>query len=140
MQQGLRQVGIEMRIQLYDATVAWGRLATQEFDGFLMSYPYFSAGDALSLYWNSTTRPTPNRMNWNDPQTDAWLAEARGATDPARRAEVLAQLQRRLAEESPWLTLARSQLNVFSTRRVDGARAHGLYGIGLYRGLDLRVR
>ena len=140
MQQGLRQVGIEMRIQFYDATVAWGRLATQEFDAFFLSYPYISAGDALSLYWNSATRPTPNRMNWNDPQTDAWLAEARATRDPARRAEVLALLQRRLAEEAPWLTIARSQLSVFSTRRVEGARAHGLYGIGLYRGLDLRVR
>ena len=28
----------------------------------------------------------------------------------------------------------------FSTQRVEGVRAHGLYGIGIYRGLDLRVR
>ena len=140
IQQGLRQVGIEMRIQLFDATVAWGRLATQEFDAFFLSYPYVSAGDALNLYWQSRVRPTPNRMNWADPQTDAWLAEGRSTTDPARRAEVLALVQRQLAEASPWLTLARSQMNVFSTPRVTGVRAHGLYGIGVYKGLDLRVR
>jgi peptide/nickel transport system substrate-binding protein len=140
IQQALRQVGIEMRIQLFDATVAWGRLATQEFDAFFLSYPYFSAGDALNLYWHSRVRPTPNRMNWNNPQTDAWLEEGRRALDPARRAEVLANVQRQLAQEAPWLTLARSQMVVWSGNRVAGARAHGLYGIGVYKGLDLRVR
>ena len=48
-------------------------------------------------------------------------------------------IQRQLAEQAPWLTLARTQLMVFSTNRVEGVRAHGLYGIGIYKGLDLRV-
>jgi ABC-type transport system substrate-binding protein len=140
IQQALRQVGIEMRIQLFDATVAWGRLATQEFDAFFLSYPYFSAGDALNLYWQARNRPTPNRMNWADPQTDAWLAEARAALDPAVRQRALANVQRQLAREAPWLTIAREQIFVASTQRVTGARVHGLYGIGLHSGLDMRVR
>jgi len=139
IQQMLRRVGIEMRVQLFDATVGWGRLATQEFDAFFLSYPYFSAGDALNLYWNSFNRPTPNRMNWNNPQTDAWLLEARTATDPQVRARALANVQRQLAEEAPWLTIAREQLFVASSSRVSGVRAHGLYGIGVYKGLDIRV-
>jgi peptide/nickel transport system substrate-binding protein len=139
IQQALRRVGIEMRIQLFDATVAWGRLATQEFDAFFLSYPYFSAGDALNLYWHSRARPTPNRMNWNNPQTDAWLEEARSATDPAVRARALANVQRQLAQESPWLPIAREQLFVATSNRVQGVRAHGLYGIGVYKGLDMRI-
>jgi peptide/nickel transport system substrate-binding protein len=139
IQQALRRVGLEMRIQLFDATVAWGRLATQEFDAFFLSYPYFSAGDALNLYWHSRARPTPNRMNWNDPQTDAWLVEAQTATDPAVRARALANVQRQLAEEAPWLTIAREQLFVAASNRVTGVRAHGLYGIGVYKGLDIRT-
>ncbi|MCS6920656.1 MAG: ABC transporter substrate-binding protein, partial [Elioraea sp.] len=74
MQADLRRVGIEMRIQLFDATVAWGRLATQEFDAFMMSYPYVSATDAMALYFRSAAAPTPKRLNWKDPQTDAWIA------------------------------------------------------------------
>jgi peptide/nickel transport system substrate-binding protein len=139
IQQQLRRVGIEMRIQLYDATVAWGRMATQEFDALFLSYPYFSAGDALNLYWHSRARPAPNRMNWNNPQTDAWLVEAQTATDPAVRARALANVQRQLAEEAPWLTTARENLYVAASNRVTGVRAHGLYGIGVYKALDLRV-
>jgi peptide/nickel transport system substrate-binding protein len=139
IQQALRQVGIEMRIQLFDATVAWGRLATQEFDAFFLSYPYVSATDALNLYWHSRNRPTPNRMNWANPQTDQWLEAGRSALNPEDRARYAALIQRQLAEEAPWLTVARTQLNVFASNRVTGARAHGLYGAGLYKALDIRT-
>jgi peptide/nickel transport system substrate-binding protein len=139
IQADMRRIGIELRIQLFDATVAWGRLATQEFDAFVMSYPYVSAGDGLSLYFNSQNRPTPNRMNWNDPDTDRLLREARVALDPAVRAAALAQVQRRITEANVWLPLVREQLWVASSNRVEGVRAHGIYGIGIYKGLDIRI-
>ena len=37
MQADLRRIGIDMHVQLWDATVAWGKLATQEFAAFVMS-------------------------------------------------------------------------------------------------------
>ena len=77
----LRKIGIDLQIQLFDATVAWGKLATQEFDAFGMSFPYVSAGDALNLYFRSANRPTPNRMNWNDKETDELLDKGSQATD-----------------------------------------------------------
>ncbi len=139
VQADLRRVGIEMKVQLWDGTVAWGKLATQEFGAFVMSYPYVSAGDALSLYFNSANTPTPNRMNWKDEQTDRWLTEARTALDPAKRAEALANVQRQVTEASVWVPLVREQLWLASSARVQGARAHGIYGVGLYKGLDIKL-
>jgi len=139
VQADLRRIGVEMKIQLWDATVAWGKLATQEFDAFVMSYPYVSAGDALNLYFISTNTPTPNRMNWKNPQTDEWLAEGRAATDPAKRAEVLADVQEQLTDASIWIPLVREQLWVASSKRTQGARAHGIYGVALYKGLDITL-
>jgi peptide/nickel transport system substrate-binding protein len=139
MQADLRRVGVEMRVQLWDATVGWGRLATQEFDAFVMSYPYVSATDAFSLYFDSANRPTPNRMNWNDPRTDALLREARTAVAEADRLAAIAQAQRQIAEANVWVPLARESLWLASSQRVEGARAHGLYGVALYKGLDIRL-
>jgi ABC-type transport system substrate-binding protein len=139
VQADLRRVGIEIRVQLWDATVGWGKLATQEYDAFVMSYPYMSATDALSLYFHSANRPTPNRMNWNDPATDAALVGARNAVDPAVRATMIGGLQRRLAENNVWLPLARQQLWVVSSQRVEGVKPHGIYGVALYKGLDIRL-
>jgi peptide/nickel transport system substrate-binding protein len=139
VQGDLRRVGIEMRIQLYDATVAWGRLATQEFDAFTMSYPYVSAGDSLNLYFRSGNRPTPNRMNWVNAETDRLLDEGRSALTEEARARAYGQVQRQLEEANVWLPMVREQLWVASARRVQGVRAHGSYGIALYKGLDIRL-
>src|SRR5690606_10936604 len=49
VQAELLKVGFGMQIQTFDATVFWGKISTQEFDMFGMSYPYISAGDALNL-------------------------------------------------------------------------------------------
>ena len=139
IQADLRRVGIEMKVQLWDATAVWGKLATQEFDAFFMSYPYMSATDALSLYFDSRNRPTPNRMNWVDADTDRLLREAKTALDEATRNKAIGELQRRLTEANVWTPLSREQLWVASAQRVEGARAHGIYGIGLYKGLDIRL-
>jgi len=139
VQADMRRIGVDMKVQLWDATVGWGKLATQDFDAFVMSYPYVSAGDALNLYFPSGNAPTPNRMNWKDPETDAWLGQAREATDPAVRAKALADVQEKVTEANVWIPLFRGQLWVASSKRTEGVRAHGLYGIGLYKGLDITV-
>ncbi|UFN50019.1 ABC transporter substrate-binding protein [Roseomonas sp. OT10] len=139
IQADLRRVGIEMRVQLWDATAVWGKLATQEFDAFFMSYPYVSATDALALYFDSNNRPTPNRMNWVDPDTDRLLREAKSALDEATRNKAIGELQRRLTEANVWTPLSREQLWIASAQRVEGARAHGIYGVGLYKMLDIRL-
>ena len=139
IQADLRRIGVDMKIQLWDATIGWGKLATQDFDAFVMSYPYTSAGDALSLYFPSSNAPTPNRMNWKDPQTDEWLAQARQATDPAVRQKVLADVQEKVTDANVWIPLIRGQLWLASSKRAEGVRAHGLYGIALYKGLDITV-
>ena len=139
MQADLRRVGIEMKIQLWDATVGWGRLATQEFDAFMMSYPYVTATDGFSLYFDSHNRPTPNRMNWSDPATDRALEQAKVALDPAARLAAIAEAQRLVAAANVWFPVAREQLWVASSMRTEGVRAHGIYGVALYKGLDIRL-
>ncbi|ONG59025.1 peptide ABC transporter substrate-binding protein [Pseudoroseomonas deserti] len=139
MQADLRRVGIEMRIQLWDATVAWGKLATQEFDSFVMSYPYISATDGFALYFDGANRPTPNRMNWNDERTNQLLAAAKTGLTPEARAAAIGEAQRIIAQNNVWFPIARENLYVASSQRVEGARAHGIYGAGLYKGLDLRL-
>ena len=139
IQADLKRIGVEMKIQLFDATIAWGKLATQEFGAFVMSYPYVSASDALSLYFASANTPTPNRMNWKNADTDKWLVEARTALDPAVKHDALANVQRQITEADVWVPLMREQLWVASAKRVDGVRAHGLYGVGIYKGLDITV-
>ena len=132
--------GIDLKIQLWDATVAWGKLATQEFDAFYMAYPYVTATEALNLYFASRQVPTPNRMNWKDPKTDELLKAAATAVDAGKRKEAIGAVQTQLTEANVWVPLASQPLWVVAGDRVEGVRAHGIYGAGLYKGLDLKLK
>lgn len=140
MQANLRKVGIDMRIQLWDNTAVWGKLATQEFDAFIMNLPYITVSEWANFYFRSTQMPTPNRMNWDDKQTDELAAQASAATTEAQRKEATSALQRRLSEQAVWAPLVNVQLWSVSNDRVEGGKPHGLYGAALYKGLDMRVK
>lgn len=138
IQGDLRKIGVDMRIQLFDATVAWGKLATQEFDMFGMSFPYISAGDALNLYFRSANAPTPNRMNWKDATTDRLLEEGKTALDDKTRAAAYGQVLEQVHEAAVWLPLYHEPMKIAQSTRLAPVKAHNNYGCGLYKGLDLK--
>jgi peptide/nickel transport system substrate-binding protein len=136
----LRKVGIDLQVQLFDSTVAWGKLATQEFDAFGMSFPYVSAGDALNLYFRSANTPTPNRMNWKDPETDKLLEEGSTALSADVRAAAYAKVQQKVHDAAVWIPLYHEPLHVVTGSKLKAVRAHGNYGCGLYKGLGLEFK
>jgi len=140
VQGDLRKVGAELRVQTFDATAAWGKLATQEFDTFGMDFPYMSTSEALNLYFLSANRPTPNRMNWNDAQTDAWLAAANQALDMEEADAILSQALTKLSDAVVWIPLYHDVLNLVAGPRLKPLRAHSIYGNAFYKGLDLAFR
>ncbi|MEI8145891.1 MAG: ABC transporter substrate-binding protein [Alphaproteobacteria bacterium] len=138
VQGDLRKIGVDLRIQLFDATVAWGRLATQEFDMFGMSFPYITAGDALNLYFRSANAPTPNRMNWKDATTDRLLETGMTAVADADRASAYGEVLRQVHEAAVWIPLYHEPMKMAASARLAPFKAHNIYGCGLYKGLDLR--
>lgn len=138
VQGDLRKIGVDLRIQLFDATVAWGKLATQEFDLFGMSFPYITAGDALNLYFRSANAPTPNRMNWKNQDTDRLLQTGMTAVSDADRAAAYGQVLQQVHDAAVWIPLYHEPMKVAATSRLAPFKAHNIYGCGLYKGLDLR--
>jgi glutathione transport system substrate-binding protein len=78
-------------------------------------------------------------MNWSDPATDRALKQAKVALDPAARMAAIAEAQRIVAGANVWFPVAREQLWVASSMRTEGVRAHRIYGVALYSGLDIRL-
>ena len=138
VQADVREIGVDLQVQQFDATVAWGRLATQEFDLFGMSFPYISAGDALNLYFRSENMPTPNRMNWNDPLTDELLDRGKTAVEDEVRAQAYAEVLRQVHEAAVWIPLYHEPMTLAQSTRLAPVTPHNIYGCGLYKGLDLR--
>ena len=140
MQGDLRKVGVDLKVELFDATVVWGKLKTQDFDMFTMSYPYVSAGDALNLYFPSANMPSPNRMNWDDKETDQWLFEARGALNDADRAAAYAKIEKKVHDAVVWVPIVHEPMFVAAGPKLKPVDAHGIYGAGLYKGLSLEMK
>jgi len=138
VQGDLRRIGADMRIQLFDATVAWGRLATQEFDMFGMSFPYITAGETLNLYFRSQNIPTPNRMNWRREDTDRLLDQGNSALTDDARFGAFAQVLRQVHEAAVWIPLYHEANRLVTSARLAPMRAHNIYGCAIYKGLDIR--
>ena len=136
----LRDVGIDMQLQLFEPAAAITKMRTNEFDLYALYSAYVTAGDALDLYFRSTNVPSPNRMNWKDPQTDELLDQAQAALTDAERFASYSRLQSRLYDATVWIPLVHEPMLVFYNKaRVGGVKPHGISGNGIYKGLDLVV-
>ena len=140
MQAYLLEIGVDMQIQAFDATVAWGKLATQEFDMFGMSFPYVSSGDALNLYFRSQNMPSPNRMNWDDPETDALLLAGATAISDEDRASAYGDVLEKVHDAAVWLPLYHEPMVIAQSSDLETIVPHNIYGSGLYKGLDLKFK
>ena len=140
VQADLLEVGVDLQIQAFDATVAWGKMGTQEFDMFGMSYPYVSAGDALNLYFRSENMPSPNRMNWDDAETDEWLQTGKTALNDEDRSQAYSKVLHKVHDAAVWLPLYHEPMYIAQTTDLEPVVPHNNYGSGLYKGLDIRFR
>jgi peptide/nickel transport system substrate-binding protein len=136
VQGDMRKIGVDLRVQLFDSTVAWPKLATQEFDMFSMGFGYMSTGEALNLYFISTGTPTPNRMNWKDAETDKLLAEGDAAATPAAADKDYSQVLGKVSTAAVWIPLFHDSLYLVNGPRIKPLKAHGIEGTAFYKGLD----
>lgn len=135
----LRQVGVELNQQLLDSKIIWSKLREQDsYHLYSMAYPYLSAGDALSLYWDSANIPSPNRMNWDDPETDQLLAQGKAALTPEERAEAFGKIQEKVTDAAAWIPLVHEGMVIVTNQRLKETKMHGIYGAPMYKGLDLQ--
>ena len=137
MQGYMRKIGIDWRLQPWDSTIAAAKMGEQDYEIWTVTVPYLSAGDLMSLYFDSRNIPTPNRMNWKDEQTDELLARAKAALSGEERARNYMLVQERVMAEHLWIPVANVSFYTVTNKRLKGVRPHMLYANTFYKGLDL---
>lgn len=137
LQGEMRKIGIDIQIQSFDATVGWGKYATQEFDMFAMGFPYLSMGDALNLYFPSTNIPSPNRMNWKSDETDALLTAGKQALTAEARDEAYGKALTIVEEAHTWLPYYSMPSTVVMSEKWKEITPHSIYGAVFYKGLEI---
>jgi len=132
----MRKIGVDWKIVGFDSTIAPAEMAKQDYELWTVTFPYMSAGDLLNFYFDSKNMPAPNRMNWNDPQTDDYLRKGKAALNDADRVKYYALAQQRVTEEHLWMPVMNVGMYVTSNKKLKGVRPHMLYQNTFYKGLD----
>jgi peptide/nickel transport system substrate-binding protein len=133
----LRKIGVDWRLHPWDSTIAAAKMAEQDYEIWSVTVPYLSAGDLMSIYFDSRNIPTPNRMNWKDAETDTLLGKAKSALTDADRARYYALVQERVMKEHLWMPVLNIGMHMVTSKKLKGARPHMIYQNTFYKGLDL---
>ena len=54
--------------------------------------------------------------------------------------DAISAVQMQLTDANVWVPLVSQPLWVVAGDRLEGVRAHGIYGAGLYKGLDIKLK
>src|SRR6266478_1877566 len=130
----LRKIGIDWRLQHFDSTIAPAKMAEQDYEIWTVAVPYLSAGELMNLYFDSKNIPTPNRMNWKDPETDEWLRLGRAALTDADRTKYYMLVQKKVADEHLWIPVINAGMYLVANKKLKGVRPHMLYQNTFYKG------
>jgi peptide/nickel transport system substrate-binding protein len=136
IQGDLRKIGVDWKVQGWDSTIAPAKMAEQDYELWTVTVPYLSAGELMSLYFDSKAIPSPNRFNWKDAETDEWLAKGKAATDPAERAKWFGLVQKKVTEQHLMLPVINVGMHLTTNKKLKGAKPHMLYQNTFYKGLD----
>jgi peptide/nickel transport system substrate-binding protein len=133
----LRKIGVDWRLNPWDSTISSVKMAEQDYEIWSVTVPYLSAGDLMNIYFDSANIPTPNRMNWKDAETDAWLKQGRSALTETDRTKFYALVQEKAMREHLWMPVLNINLDQVANKRITFARPHMLYQNTFYKGLDV---
>ena len=135
----LREVGIDVVLQLTDTPVAVSRINTKDdFDMFGYYASYNSIGELLQKYFmpDQTVAPYAYAREQGKELGEA-IVEGRRQIDRAKKDAFYDKAQMMVAEGFYWLPLTHERmLVVYNKTKVSGMLPHGMGGNGLYKGID----
>ena len=119
----LREVGITVEIQEHAPDQYWTTAYTVK--SFTVGYYSGSASFGTLVRATMLSSSAYSETGWKDAAFDAAYAKAMSTPDPAQRAELVADLHRRMAAEGGWVVWGFGDRITLHGRHVQGLTTHG---------------
>lgn len=106
IQAQLKEIGIDVDIQLYEWGAFLDAINNGEHDMFLNSWSNATMDPDAStfpLFHSKNFGATGNRAFYSNPEVDAMIESAQAESDNAKRLGVYKDIQEKLNEEAPWV-------------------------------------
>ena len=122
----LDRVGIALELRFSTFPQFMRRLNRREEQLFMIGWvaDWPDPMNFLQLFNSRNASPGPNRTNYANPAYDALCDEAAAATDPARRLELVREMQDVVREDCPWACLYYRREFVLVGPDILGFRLH----------------
>ncbi len=136
----MREVGIDLVLQLTDTPIAISRMNTKDdFDMFGYFASYNSIGELLQRYFISNQTLSPyNFDRQQGKELSDLVVSGRRELDADKRTALYGKAQEMIADNFYWLPLTHERmLVVHNKKKISGVLPHGIGGSGLYKGIDL---
>src|SRR6185436_10753895 len=134
IQSNLAAVGVKASLKTFEWGSYLGKIRADAPVMFALSWFLKSEDPDLSLYplFFSKNSPLPNRSNYNNPDVDQLLVQARQVADRGKRAELYKRVQRLIVDDAPWIFVDHEVQVVATKATLKGFKLHP-------SGFDLRV-
>ena len=134
IQANLAAIGVKASLKTFEWGSYLGKIRAEAPAMFALSWFLKSEDPDLSMYplFFSKNQPLPNRSNYNNPEVDQLLVQARQVADRGKRAELYRKAQRLIVEDAPWVFVDHEVQVVATRAAVKGFKLHP-------SGFDLRV-
>ncbi|MEP9367339.1 ABC transporter substrate-binding protein [Xanthobacter sp. VNH20] len=136
----LRDVGVDLQLQLWEPTVSYGKIGQDDVDMWSLFASYSSMSDIISKYFParqhySSFKNVPDQAE----ELTRLLGAGRSALTQEERFKNLSKAQHLIVEMALWIPLVHErELIIYNKTKVTGVKPHSLYSAGLYKGLDLK--
>lgn len=120
IQAQLKPVGIDVDIQSFEWGTLMQYLSEGRHDMNIMGYGYGDPDVLYLLFHSSQIGTGANWVHYSTPELDALLEGQRSATNPAERAQLVADIQRYAVEKALWAPVYVEQYYIAVNKRVKG--------------------
>ncbi|MCP4702817.1 MAG: ABC transporter substrate-binding protein [Gammaproteobacteria bacterium] len=126
LQAQLAKIGIRLEIKSYEWGTFYGDIKSGNFQLTSMRWIGVTEPDFYYDIFHSSQMPPAgrNRGRYTDAQVDEWVETARHTLDPAKRKAIYANVQKKLAEDLPYISLWHLNNVSIVHKRINGYRLH----------------
>ncbi|WP_162408793.1 ABC transporter substrate-binding protein [Acuticoccus sediminis] len=135
VKQALGEVGIEVELRHEDVPTWLKRLYTDYDYEFSSNYLYTLPDPVLGVhrqFHSDQIRPGTvfvNAMNWSSPETDELMDKARTEIDPAKRAALYAEFQKKVVEAAPIAFMHEMEFATVYNASLKNVESNGPLGV-----------
>jgi peptide/nickel transport system substrate-binding protein len=120
------RAGIEVIIDPYEWSVFTQKAIDRDFDALNMAWGGMFESDPYQIWHSSQREKGSNYVDFNNPQADALIEEARRTLDPVKRNAIYHEFDRIIHDEQPYTFIYTRPEQRFLDRRFENVKIHKL--------------